>query len=88
MVQLKAKGANQYQVANHPVNVGQAEAEVVLACLRQAVDSVVVLSASGDASETMLSMIVNLRQMLSKVAAEAEEMATMIKVIERRMMNL
>lgn len=88
MVQLKAKGSNRYVEANLPANVGVASAEVVLASLRNAVDGVLALTSSGDHSKAVLKQVVDLRQILAKVSAEAKDMATMVQVIERRLMEL
>lgn len=87
MVQLKAKGNNRYVEANLPENIGLAEAEVVLSCLREAVDTAVELS-QREVSETVLQQVVGLKKTLMKVSSEAEEMAMIVQVIERRMMDL
>lgn len=87
MVQLKAKGKNKYVDAAAPTSLAEAEATVVLASLRSAVDAVLASAGEGP-TKSGLNQVIALREVLGRLSTEVEELGLIVQVVEKRMMEL
>ena len=84
MVQLKAKGHNQYlETSSDSVALAQIEGSTVMSAVRTAVD---IIASRPDAA--YLPQVLTLRKLLSDMSSEIEEMQMIVNVVERRIMEL
>lgn len=90
MVRLKVKGDNPFVDAMLPTHLAETEKTVVMASLRDAIDTVVEMSSSEAraTTEMSLSQVVVLKRMVEDILKEAEEMLLMLRAVEIRIMEM
>ena len=90
MVRLKAKGDDPLVDAMLPANLAEVERTIVMASLRDAVDSVVEMSSSTAKANTSicLNQTVVLRRMVEDILKEGDDMLLMLRAVEIRLMEL